>query len=452
VSRPLCEASAREHARRTWQAFRVSPLLGLALLVGWLAAPYAASRLGAELAAALGGALGDAEAVRALAVGCALSAAAAGAAVGAGTPAPRAFGLQVVAAPVGRAALVVAAGLPTVIGGALLVAPAVASGTIGFTAHAEPITPDAAAALASLAGLAVVGALVTEGGATVRRDTVLGASSLAAAAVAWAALERSLEHALAGHTAPVLLALGSAAALACAAAWVALRARRPLVRCQGRTIAIPRRLLAGRRRAVVVAAGGILGRAADLRVALVAATAFGLFGVAIGVALVAPLAAAAVLGGGAAALTAAIVPLSVRGRIDTGAWTWRAVGRTGLALGWAVGALGLTLLAVAPALLIGVARPAALGASGYVASLTWFCCAAALIAGAVIPRRSSRLGDDAASLAALLVVAFALGAVVSAAGPRLEGSGVPAPAVVSLLALATGAVAVGVVAVALGRR
>jgi hypothetical protein len=448
----LCEAAAREHVRRTGRALRGSRLLGLAVLAGWVAAPYAAWRLGAGLAAALGGALGDAQAVHALGVGCALSAAAAGAAVGSGTPAPSAFGLQVVAAPLGRASLALAAGLPTLVGSGLLVAPAFVAGTIGFARHAEPVAPDTTETLVSLAGLAVAGALVFEAGATVRRETSIGAASLVLAAVTMSMLERILEQAISGAASSALLAVACAAAASCAIAWIALRARRPVVRCDTRPVAIPRRLLSGRRRAVVFGAAGLLGRAPDLRVALAAAAAFGVAGVAVGVVLATPLAAAVVLGGGAAALTAAIVPLTVRGRVDTGAWTWRAAGRIELASGWAVVSVALMLLAVSPALAVGAVRTAALGAVGYVASLTWFCWAAALVAGAVVPRRSSRVGDDVSSLGALLAVAVALGAVVSSAGPLLEDVGVPTAAAVSLLALGAASVGVGVVSITWGRR
>jgi hypothetical protein len=265
-------------------------------------------------------------------------------------------------------------------------------------------------------------------------------TSLATGALAVEAGARALTG---GVLAVPLGAAVVAAALGCAYLWLGLvAARLPRVSRRRR-----RPLLSPRRRpwaAVGASTLALLSRATELRLALFAATGFGLAGLAVGAVTGAPPAAGLVLGGGSCGVAACLVPLSVRGRIDPGTWVWRTAGRTLVATAWACASLGLVMTGLLPVCVAALTRsPAAAPAVAPVAGLAAFAWACALLAGAVVPRRAHGAGDDALSLAALAVVAVVLGTGVAGAGSRLDAAGVPGAVAGGLVlaALSVGATA-----------
>ena len=186
---------------------------------------------------------------------------------------------------------------------------------------------------------------------------------------------------------------------------------------------------------------------------MVVATVFGLGGLAAGSATGAPPAAGLLLGGGSCAVAGCLVPLSVRGRIDPGAWVWRVARRTRVATLWAAASLALLVLALLPSGAIAVARSAeSVGIVPHVLGLALFAWACALIAGALVPRRARGAGDDALSLATFGAVAVGLGVATSPAATRLGATGIPGVVASGLVLAAVSAGAVVTLGATWGRR
>ncbi len=443
--RSLSEAVLRTQLRRLRGAALRRRPVAVASFALWLIAPVAAWRLGRSVGGLLSEDAVTLTVARGLVLGLAVACAAAGAASGATIPGCRALGPQVAAAPVSRTVAAIVLALPVVAGAAVLVGPTL----FGLAAALAAASPGGAGAAVSLTvsflAAAASGAVAAESGLRlVRRG---GSSTRAVAAVATATIAvliaiEGAARALA-RGGPFLLLSAVACALAAAGAcslWVALAATRP----EPRVAAARRPLVAPQRRPVAAAscaAFALLSRAPELRAALVAAASFGLVGLGAGLAAGAPPGAALLLGGGACVLAAALVPLAVRGRLDPGAWVWRAGPRHVVAGAWAASSLSLVLLTLLPVGLIVLARPqGAAAAAAQVAAVAVGCWAAALIAGAVVPRRAAGAGDDALSLGAFAIATVALGAVATLAGPALGKVGVP-DAIAALLVLAAASAA-----------
>jgi hypothetical protein len=179
-----------------------------------------------------------------------------------------------------------------------------------------------------------------------------------------------------------------------------------LVVASGRPTAVVRRRAHSRRRLlrpVEASALAVLVRAPDVRPALVTALCFGAVSLALG-ALAAEIGPAVLLASGVAALGAALAPLSAAGKVSAGRWLW-SVGRPlRITVAWLVATAAAVLAVISPLLgagaLAGAAAAALYGA--VIAIVSW---AAGTAAGALVPRRSPSLADDAAVLAAFVAVA-----------------------------------------------
>ena len=455
MSRSLCEAALLVQYRRLSGTAR-RRLLAVALVVlAWLAAPAAAWRLGATLGDVLEPALADAATARALALGLCVTCAAVGAAVGVALPGPAALGPQLVAAPISRRSLTLAVNLPVAAGAVALVGPLLVALLLPLAAVGPGGRPAAAVVLVSLAGAGVAGAVLAEGARRLLRRgsarawaiSATGGATLAVLAVESGAV------ALAGSRYGAPLGGATVVGMLCSGhMWLGLVATRPepVHRARRRPITAPRRRSAT---AVAGSAAALLARPPDLRGSLLAAATFGLLGLAAGAATGAPPAAGALLGGGSCAVASCFVPLAVRGRIDPGAWVWRAARRWLVATAWAAASLALVETALLPVQLVALARPGDAGAAvAQVAALAALAWASALAAGAAVPRRTCGAGDDALALGAFTAIAVVLGTATAGAGARLDASGLPG-AVAACLTLAAAAVAaVAVLGATWGRR
>jgi hypothetical protein len=271
----------------------------------------------------------------------------------------------------------------------------------------------------------------------------------------FAALVGALEAgslALEGHVAGGLVGTASLGAGAAAAlCLVELRASRPEAagRRRGRTL-LP--TPGGARALTLVSAVTLLWRSRELRLALVAASVFGVAGVAAGAATGAPTAAGTLLGGGACAIASCFVPLSVRGRVDAGLWLWRLTRRALVATAWASAALALVLAALLPVHLLAVAGGGdGAAAAAQVTGLAVLAWASALAAGSLVPRRSTGAGDDALSLGVFSVVTVTLGGAVALAGERLDTAGLPGAVAAGVALLAASLASVVLLALSLER-
>lgn len=439
----LSEAVLRTQLRRLGTAAGRSRLVAVAAGALWLIAPVAAWRLGRSVGGLLSSDTVTLTVTRGLVLGLAVASAAAGAALGAATPGRRALGSQVAAAPVTRAVAVAALALPVVGGATLLVGPTLAA-LAAALASSSPGGAGAAFSLAlSFAAAAASGAVSAEAGLHLSRRGSTAGHAVAGVAVAAITAAVAVEGAARAVAQGGLVLVASAAACALAAAgagstWIGLAATRPEPRATA-----PRRPLVPERRPVAAAccaAFALLSRAPDLRAALAAAASFALVGLGVGLAAGAPIPAALLLGGGACVVAAALVPLSVRGRLDPGAWVWRAGGHGVVAGGWAAASLGLVFLTLLPVGPVALARPReTAAAAAQVVALAVAGWAAALAAGAVVPRRAHGAGDDALSLGAFAVATVGIGAAATLAGPMLGRAGVP-DAIAALLVLASASV------------
>lgn len=438
----LSEAVIRTQLRRLGTAAARSRLVAVAAAGLWLIAPVAVWRLGRSVGELLSGDTVTLALTRGLVLGLAVASAAAGAALAAAIPGRRALGSQIAAAPVPRAVAVAVLALPVVVGATFLVGP-----TLGALAAALALSSPgglgAAVSLAlAVAAAAASGAVAAEAAFRAFRRSRSLWHAVAGAAVAAMAAAIAIESPARALAQGGLVLLCSAIACALAAAgagsaWVGLAATRP----EPGATAARRPLVAAERRPVAAAscaAFALLSRAPDLRAALVAAASFGLVGLGVGLGAGAPAPAALLLGGGACVVAAALVPLSARGRLDPGAWVWHAGARGVVAGGWAAASLGLVFLALLPVGVVALAHPReTAAAAAQVVALAVAGWAAALAAGAVVPRRAHGAGDDAVSLGAFAMATVAVGSVATLAGPMLGRAGIPDTIAVLLVLAAT---------------
>jgi hypothetical protein len=443
VSRPLLELAVRAQARRACVTAAQRPLVAAVVLLTWLGAPLAAWRVGTRLGKVLAPSIDDPSVARALVLGLVFAVAALGAAVAVSLPDRRAFGAQVAASPIAPRAVAVAVVSPVACGCLVLVAPTVVALVVPLVAPACGAA-GAALLLLSLALAVPSGAAGGESALHLARRTtpIRSIAALACAAVTAALAVEAGAGGLTGAGAPILTLAAAAGGIGCAEAWLRLAGVRPDASARRMRM----RSRAPRPGTTVFAtAFATLWRAAELRLAIGVATSFGVLGLAVGVVDGAPIAVALLLGGGSCAVTASLVPLSVRGRIDPGVWVWRAGSRLHVARAWA-GASGL-IVAVPLAGLHLIAAPAGrqiVGAAGQVAVLAVFAWASAITAGALVPRRRRGAGDDALSLATFAAVAVTGGGLATLLGRSLGAAGLPDAASAALVLAATvvGAVAV----------
>jgi len=225
------------------------------------------------------------------------------------------------------------------------------------------------------------------------------------------------------------LGMSSGVGAGLSAAWVALAATRAEPRCRRRGVARPGQ----RRLPAPIAAAVLLARRTDLRLATLGAALFGLAGSVLAAASGAPPPASFLLGATTALLGSLLCPLVVGGVLDDGRWLWRgapisdgAIVRS-FALASAVGA-------VLPVAVVGSVAAIASGAGvrivGIVAALVVAGSCVALLAGALLPWRSTGGGDQLTTIAAFAAIAIAASLAVGLVAPRLVSLGVPDPVVV----------------------
>lgn len=398
----LFDATARAQVRRLRSAARRAPLATATATAAWALSPVLAVRAGGRVAEILAPVLADARLARAVVIGLVLPAAAAGAAVALASPGVAALGGSVASAPVSCSAAYAAVVLPRLILTTVLVAPPVVATVVTVCLPSPGGVPAAAGVLAVLAASTATGGLVAESVLRlVRRVSIpigLGVPAVGAAAICAAS-----ELAARGLSGSVGSAVGVATAgsmlgVATGALW--------LVVASGRPSAVVRRRVRTRRRVlppVEASALAVLVRAPDIRPALVTALCFGAVSLALG-ALAAEIGPAVLLASGVAALGAALAPLSAAGKVSEGRWLW-SVGRPlRITVGWLAATAAAVLAVIGPLVGAGVLAGAAVAAlhGTVIAIVAW---AAGIAAGALVPRRSPSLADDAAVLAAFVAVA-----------------------------------------------
>lgn len=443
-----CQLRRLAAAARTW------PLPAALAVAAVVASPVAAWRAGAALGSTLQPVLHDARLSQLLALGPAVAGAAAGAALAVTASGRPSLGPQLAALPVGaRAALGATVVAPVAVALALGLPAALACGVALGVAAPGGAVAGVALVACGFAG-ATVGALAAE---CVVQDrphrrwrTAVRLLALAAAWVAAGSLQgaplvgppAASGNALAGEGA-ALVALGVLllAASAAGASWLELAVRRPepvaTIGASSR-----RRVLGPPALALPLAAAVLLGRRRDLRLALLAATGFGLLGVALAQRSGVPAPGPLHLGAGSAMLGAALAPLVVGGVVGAGRWAWACAPRSRrvpcVALVAAAYALLLTSLVpvlIGAALVSGVTPHAVAGTALVGVGLS----AAAVLAGALVPWRGATMGDQVASFAAFAACAGGASVAAGAVGPRLVAVGVPG-AVAAFLVAAAGIV------------
>jgi hypothetical protein len=455
----LSSAVLRCQARRLCALARSAPLLSSVALVAVVAAPWPLARAGAELGRALGPALDERGLAQGLITGLALAGATAGAALAVSCPGRRGLGPQLAAGPVGSGtALVALALVPAAValvpvlpsalafmlpfaaqtpggpaGGVVLLVAALAGGAAAAVVAEAAVHVSCGRPAALLPAVALVTAWV---GVGVALDAPgLGPLALAAAAVAG---DRPVGIALAATT---LVAAGLVVV------WAAMACRRPERRARGRSRTL--RLVRGHGPGAVPAAVlALVVRRRDLRLAALAALAFGIGGVVVGAASAAQPPAPLLLGATSTLLGAALAPLALPGALVTGRWAWACAPRRLLPA--VAGSL------VGPALLLAALVPVVLGAQivsavtattlARLAVLAVITAAAALLAGVLVPWRGEGIGDQLASFGAFAVCGAVVSGGTGLAGPQLVAAGLPA----GVAAAALGCVALTVAACALG--
>ncbi len=434
----LCSAVLRCQSRRVHALARRAPLLSAAAAFAVVAAPWPLARAGTELGGTVEPALGAHGVAQALVAGFALAGAATGAALAVSCPGRQGLGPQLAGSPVGsRTALVALALVPAVVS-LLPVLPSMLAFLLPFAAH----TPGGAPAgttllLAALAGGAAA-AVAAEAAVHVSRGRAAAAIPAAFVLSAWVVAGVALSTPGLGPLGLVASAVdgkcpvGIAAAVTAltaaglAAAWMAMAGRRPerRGRLRGSTV----RLVRGSGPVAVVAAvSALVMRRRDLRLAGLAALAFGLGGVAVGAASNAPPPAPLLLGATTAVLGTALVPLALPGAFVTGRWAWACAPRRLLpaASGSAVSVTALLAALVPGAVLAWVVSAVTPAAVARLAVLAAIPAAAALVAGVVVPWRGDGIGDQLASFGAFAACAAAVSGGTGVAGPRLVAAGVP---------------------------
>lgn len=462
----LSRAVLRCQTRRLTAAAAIAPVPAALAVAAVLAAPLLLARAGNLLGRELGLAVTEPHVARSLVLGLLATGAVAGFVLAGSSSAPASLGPQLGAAPLGSSVAVIAC----------VIVPA---GVIGLAltfvccALTVPLAGSTRAGAGSGVALAVVPIAAAPAGAVAaelllavvrRRPATLGAG--VAMLAAWSGSGALLGSAVLGPLAPVAAALEGdrAAELAVASAalagtvltitWAGLAAHRP----EPPDRADRRRLLLVRgrgRTAVPAALWALLVRRGDVRLAAVAATAFGLGGIAIAELSHTEPPAGLYLGATSALLAAALAPLAMPGIVLAGRWLWATA--PGPRLEPAAAASGVSFLAAAgPVCLVGAVGAAVSGAPGPVlASLAVLICigaAVAQIAGTLVPWRGRGAGEQLACVGALGGCGAAATVVVTLSGPRLVAAGCSNAQAALVLVVAAWLTALAAIRLATGRK
>ena len=444
MSWPLSEACLRVEARRLAARACAAPLVAAVAACAWLGSSALALRAGSTAAHALSPLLLDLHVARVVVLSLALSASAAGAALGLTAPGITALGGTLAAAPVPPRVALAAVASARLTAVTLLAAPPLVA-AVAPVAVAGPGGVLAGSALvAALCACAVAGASLAELALRLARQRIVRRAHAISAAIALSAAA-TCECAASGVAGS---APASVTALLASVAVGVLGARTWLDAALERPVAMPGRGRGARQRwrrilpVLESAALAVLLRAPDIRLALATGAGFGLVGM--GAASVAGDAGSGLLlAAGVAALAAGLAPLSAGGRVELARWAWSAASPGRAAAGWAV-ASGLAMTAaLAPVVLVAGVLGATMPAMLQSAHAAVVVGAAALVAGAFVPRRAAGLGDDAAALAAFVTVVALFLAGGEAARSRLAAFGVAEAIGMCLWLLLACTVAVG---------
>jgi len=399
---------ARCLARRAADAFAASPLVLLLAGGAFAALPVLALWAGRSAAPAL-----QSADHRAVVVSAALVAGLAGAAVTLLVPGPRALGCQLEAAPVPW---------PVAFAGLVLFPVSVAL-VLVLPAAALFVAPSAGArtplVLARVLGFAALGGCAAEAAVAVARRSARGLPVAAGCGL------------LAVLDAPPPLAV---------VLWAAAAAARPAEPAARGDVTV----------VVHGVAGTALARYArrrDLRRQAAAGVAVAVAG-ALALRVVGVLDVAAAFGAFGAVLGAAIVPLAAPGADRAAEWLWRAAPASRRSLAFVFGGVALALgaaVALAGALGALAAAPAPPARLLPLAAVLALVLATGLLAGAVVPWRSDRLGEQLGAYAAFGVVAAVVWASLARLAPLLHAEhGLRAVALVACASLACVAASAGV--------
>ena len=331
--------------------------------------------------------------------------------------------------------------------GSIVVAPSLFAVCTGL-GRALPGGAAAGVALAAATLTAVpAGAIVAEGGIAAGRKQHRRALAVGVGVLGWLQLGLILGAAPLGPLAPVAAALRDTASpwralgvsslfgIGLSAVWVALAATRAEPRSPRRAT----RRSARRRLPAPVAAGVLLARRGDLRLATLGAAVFGLAGTTLAATNDAPPPAPFLLGTTTALLGSLLCPLVVGGVLADGRWLWRSAPVQGGAIARSF-TFASTVAAALPVALVGGLTLVSSGGGaqivGVVATLVVVGSCVALLAGALLPWRGSGAGDQMATIAALAAIAIAASFVVGLVAPRLVSLGVPDAVVVVAICVA----------------
>jgi hypothetical protein len=350
---------------------------------------------------------------------------------------------------------VIALVLVPVVAGSVIVVPSLVAVCVGL-AGALPggVVPGLGLAAATLAAVPA-GAVVAEAALGAGRGQHRRALAVVVGALGWLGVGLVLgaaplgplaivPSALRGAGSPWLgLGVSSGVGIVLAASWVVLAATRAAPRsCRQATgRSHPRRL------PLPIAAAVLLARRGDLRLAILGATVFGLAGAALAAASDAPPPAPFLLGTTTALLGSLLCPLVVGGALDDGRWLWRSAPARNGAIPRSF-ALASTAAAALPVAVVGGVALAASGGSaeilGSVGALVVVGSGVALLAGAMLPWRSTGAGDQMTTIAAFAAIAIAASLVVGLVAPRLVALGTPDSVIV--LAICIVSVVTGIAA------
>ncbi len=441
----LCKAIWRCHVRRSARVVATAPLLAVILVGAVVAAPPVLFIAGRVLGGELEGAIGAAGVADALVLGPMLAFAAAGSWFAGSLSGSAALGAQLAVAPLGRVGATVAVTLVPLGGVAVIVLPGVLATSIALGRTLPGGAVAGAALTVGVVAAAAAGATVAEAALAAGRGHRRRAGGILLAMSMWPAAGLVLGATPLGPLAPVgaalrgdgspavALAIAFAATLVLAGTWVALAAARPVPR-RTRARAVHRIVVAGRlpRTGALVAA---LTRRTDVRLALVAAAAFGGVATALGAIAAGPAPVPFLFGATTALFGAIFCPLVVCGMLLDGSWLWQ----LGPTAEWRIATEGavVSIAGVAlPVALVGAAGASSGGAMGSVGGLVALgVCAWAIsvLAGAVVPWRGTGAGAQFTSFAALAGLAIATSLLVGVLAPRLVALGIPDEAVATLV-------------------
>ncbi len=405
----------------------------------WALSPVLAARAGGRVAEALAPLLADTRLARSLVIGLVMPTAAGGAAIALAAPGVTVLGGMLAAAPVSTPIAYGAAVLPRLIAAAALVAPALVAAVAPVTLASAGGASATIAVIALLAAAACAGALVAECALRLvrRRSMPVGLGVPAIVVVCLCAVAEVVVRGIAGASGDAMVGTFAACVLAGAtgSTWIVVASERPPDPVRGPRGTPGRRVLP----AIESSALAVLRRASDIRMALVTAFSFALVSLVVA-GVTGAVGSGVILASGVAMLGAALAPLSAAGRIDAARWAWSVGTPMRIARGWLTATGAAMIAVIGPIAIVGALTGGAAPAV-YAIAIALVAWAAGIAAGALVPRRSPILADDAASLAAFVGVLSIGVAAGAAAQELLARAGAPngAGAIVALGASCAGA-------------